>query len=107
MKQKSIIAAIEKVSKLEDISSDIERIENDVFGYSIGLKKEGEDVENIIVGKPLKCMLSRPANTANEVPKLLQKYGEDVLAEVKYDGERAQVLSLVIILSKGKRLGSF
>jgi len=106
MKQKSIISAIEKISKIEDISLDIERIETDVFGYSLGLKKDGEDSENIVVGKPLKCMLSRPANTANEVPKLLQKYGEEVLAEMKYDGERAQVILLKYVFIKFT-LGSF
>lgn len=106
MKQKSIISAIEKISKIENISLDIERIENDVFGYSIGLKKDGDEVENVVVGKPLKCMLSRPANTAHEVPKLLHKYGDEVMAEVKYDGERAQVI-LVKEVFNTLCLGSF
>ncbi len=90
MSQKSVIAAIEKLSKIEDITREVKKIEKDVFGYSIGLVSTDE-TQNISVGNPVKFMLSRPASTANEVPKLLQKFGDEVLAEMKYDGERAQV----------------
>lgn len=93
MSPKSVIAAIEKISKVEEIQPEIEKIETDVFGFSLGIGHSKEKPSAIVVGTPLSCMLSRPANSPTEVPKLLKKYCDKVLIEVKYDGERAQVES--------------
>lgn len=41
------------------------------------------------MGIPISCMLARPANNIEEIKKFLKKFSDDVIAEVKYDGERA------------------
>ncbi len=40
-------------------------------------------------GIPISCMLARPAYSAAEVKKLFKKFGNDIIAELKYDGERS------------------
>jgi len=89
MSPKSIIAAIEQISKTENLQDVIGIIEAEVFGYSLGLSEE-KHLE-VKVGIPINCMLSRPAMNSAEIPKLLKKFSDEVVAELKYDGERAQV----------------
>ena len=36
-------------------------------------------------------MLSKAASSSQEIPKLFKKFSEDIIAEMKYDGERSQV----------------
>ena len=98
MSEKSVIAAIGLVSKVEEIHAEIEQIEAQVFGSSLGITDNNGDMKNLLVGTPISCMLSRPANTALEVPKLLKKYCIDLIAEAKYDGERAQVYTIFLAI---------
>jgi ATP-dependent DNA ligase len=89
MNQKSVIAAIAALGRSEDIQSTMPLIESEVFGYSIRTGNENED--ELKVGIPVSCMLARPAVTSAEIPKLLKKFSNEIIAEVKYDGERTQV----------------
>lgn len=71
-------------------ASTIEEFERDIFGYRIG----GES--KVILNIPFKAMIGRPSKTADEVIEHFQKRDKekkplDLIAEIKYDGERSQI----------------
>lgn len=89
MSQKSVIAALEMIKEHPRYIELKPEIEEEVFGYSISLGSEGNS--ELVPGMPINCMLARPAYSAEEMKKLLKKFSTKIIAEVKYDGERAQV----------------
>jgi ATP-dependent DNA ligase len=89
MSQKSVIASLEMLKEHPKYIELKPKIEEEVFGYSISLGSEGNSV--LLPGMPINCMLARPAFSAEEMKKLLKKFSTKIVAEVKYDGERAQV----------------
>ena len=90
MSQKSVVAALEMIKDHPKYNELKPEIEEEVFGYSISLGSDGNS--ELAPGLPVNCMLARPAYSAEEMKKLLKKFSTKVIAEVKYDGERAQVV---------------
>lgn len=92
MSPKSVVAAIEDIDKELNIKEATKLLEAKVFGYSIVNSASSEGEEELKVGIPINCMLARPAHNVEEIKKMLKKFSNEIIAEIKYDGERAQVM---------------
>ena len=81
-----MISALETVKIPSEYSDFLNEVQLKVFGYHI-IKQD-----SLKVGFPLNLMSGRPASSLESVPNLFAKFDGNVVVEIKYDGERSQVL---------------
>lgn len=83
---------LEYLSSLEnDHDAIVQDFEQNIFGYRISTPTSNDSA---LLNVPLKPMVGRPVKNAAEALKTLTKKSEthaDLIAEIKYDGERTQI----------------